>query len=120
MREAMALPTPPDYVYLLNPDATPDPGAVQALVAFMDAHPSAAIAGSAIHDPDGTPHCSAFRFPSLLSELEAGLRFGPASALLRDHTVYMAVPDRELSGRLGQRREHGAAHERARQGGLVR
>ncbi len=93
IREALHSKSPPEYVYLLNPDATPDPGALDALVSFMDAHRKVGIAGSFVHDPDGTPHCSSFRFPSLLSEVEGGLRLGVVSSLLRDHTVYMPVPD---------------------------
>ena len=41
------------YVYLLNPDAELRPGALAAIVAFMDAHPQAGIAGSRIYDRDG-------------------------------------------------------------------
>ncbi len=84
IREALALPTPPDYVYLLNPDATPEPGAVQAVVRFMDGEPRAAIAGTAIQDPEGTPHASAFCFPTLLGEFENSLAFGPLARILRD------------------------------------
>ncbi len=84
IREALALPTPPDYLYLLNPDATPQPGAVQALVSFMDREARAAIAGTAIQDPEGVPHASAFCFPTLLGELENSLSFGPLARILRD------------------------------------
>jgi N-acetylglucosaminyl-diphospho-decaprenol L-rhamnosyltransferase len=92
IRAALALPDPPEYLYLLNPDATVDPGAVSALVSFLDAHPRAAIAGSHVHEMDGTPHASSFRFPSLWSELEGGLRLGVASDLLRNHIVSMDPP----------------------------
>ncbi len=84
IREALALQSPPNYLYLLNPDAEPDPGAMAALVDFLDREPRAAIAGTAVHDPDGTPHASAFVFPSLTGEFEDALSFGPMARLLRD------------------------------------
>jgi len=83
----LGLETVPEYFYLLNPDAIPDRGAVAALIAFMDSHPKAGIAGSHLYTPDGRPHSSAFRFPSILGELDFGLRFGPMTRLLRPWVV---------------------------------
>jgi hypothetical protein len=97
LREALALDDPPEYFYLLNPDAVVDPGAVRALVDHLDQHPRVGIAGSYVHDPDGTPHCSSFRFPSVWSEVEAGFRLGMVTRLLRDKTVYMEVPEQTCS-----------------------
>ncbi|MHB8815443.1 MAG: glycosyltransferase family 2 protein [Steroidobacteraceae bacterium] len=77
----------PDYVYLLNPDAQVRPGAVAALVRFLEDHPGAGIAGSAIENSDGSDWPIAFRFPSLLSELNDGLELGLVSRLLRNRTV---------------------------------
>jgi GT2 family glycosyltransferase len=73
----------PDYVLLLNPDTVVRPGAVQALYAFMESHPEVGIAGSRLENPDGTPQRSAFRFPSITSEVERGMRLGIVSRLLR-------------------------------------
>ena len=42
------------YAYLLNPDAELRDGALQNMVAFLDAHPRAGIAGSRIYNLDGT------------------------------------------------------------------
>ncbi len=42
------------YVFLLNPDAELKDGALANIVAFMDAHPRAGIAGSRIYNYDGT------------------------------------------------------------------
>jgi N-acetylglucosaminyl-diphospho-decaprenol L-rhamnosyltransferase len=95
IREALALPSPPEYIYLLNPDAVVDPGAVQTLVAFLDAHPRSGIAGSFVHEMGGATHASSFRFPSLWSELESGLRLGIVTALLRHHVVSMAPPSED-------------------------
>lgn len=41
------------YVFLLNPDAELRPGALAAIVAFMDTHPRCGIAGSRIYHRDG-------------------------------------------------------------------
>jgi GT2 family glycosyltransferase len=74
---------PPEYVLLLNADTIVRLNAFKALVNFMDAHPKAGIAGSRLEDPDGTPQCSAFRFPTPLSEFEGNLKLGAVSRLLR-------------------------------------
>ena len=77
----------PDYLYLLNPDAQVRPGAIAALVEFLEAHPDVGIVGSGIENDDGTDWPIAFRFPSLLSELNDGLAFGIVARLLRPWTV---------------------------------
>ncbi|MEA3396848.1 MAG: glycosyltransferase family 2 protein [Chloroflexota bacterium] len=61
--------TPPDYVWLLNPDTEVQPGATQALLDFFAAHPRAGLAGPQLLNPDGTLQQSAFRFPGLLQPL---------------------------------------------------
>ena len=78
---ALTSVAPPRHVLLLNPDTVVRPGAVWSLVDFMDRRPDVGIAGSRLEDPDGTPQTSAFRFPSIMSEIEAGMRFGPVSRL---------------------------------------
>lgn len=83
----------PDLIYLLNPDTLVRPGAIQTLLAFMDARPDVAIAGSRCEDPDGTPQSSAFRFHGIASEFEMAARFGPISRLLNGWIV--APPPRD-------------------------
>src|SRR5262245_35074866 len=61
LRPALRGANPPRYLYLLNSDALPAPGAIAELVHFLDANPSAGIAGSFIHGPDGDTHDTAFR-----------------------------------------------------------
>jgi hypothetical protein len=87
---ALATGEKPDYVWLLNPDTLVRPGAIAALIAFMEQHPQAGIAGSRLEDPDGTPQNSAFRFHSIGSEFERGIRLGLVSRLLARKTV--AIP----------------------------
>jgi GT2 family glycosyltransferase len=87
IRPALASADPPDYVLLLNPDTLVRPGAVRALVAFMDSHADVGIAGSRLEDPDGTPQRSAFRFHSAAAEFENTFRLGVVSRLLRSKIV---------------------------------
>ena len=62
------------YVLLLNPDAQLKPGAVDALVAYADAHPRAAVVGAKILNADETVQAMSFGpFPSLPQVI--GLRF---------------------------------------------
>ncbi len=94
-REAMASADPPDYFYLLNPDAAANQGCVAALVSFLDQHPRAGVAGGMVVDSNGAPQASAFRFPSPLSEIESWLRLGVVTRLLREHTVGMVPPSHD-------------------------
>ena len=91
---ALASVSPPDYVWLLNPDTRVRPGAMRALSRFLATHPRTGIVGSALEEGDGTPWPYAFRFPTLLGEVERGARFGPVTRLLRQHAVPI-----EMNGR---------------------
>jgi len=93
INRAMGWPKPPRLFWLLNPDTVVRHGALSSLVAFLEAHPRVGLAGSRLEDPDGTPQNSAFRFPSVLGELEGGLRFGPASRLLEKSAVVQPISD---------------------------
>jgi N-acetylglucosaminyl-diphospho-decaprenol L-rhamnosyltransferase len=74
-----------DYIYFLNPDASPEPGSIKAMVSYLDEHPNVGIVGSGLINADGSHTDSMFRFPSFWSEIESALSFGPASRLLRNH-----------------------------------
>jgi N-acetylglucosaminyl-diphospho-decaprenol L-rhamnosyltransferase len=93
IRRALLSPHPPELVLLLNPDTELKPGAVRALIDFMDAHPECAIAGSRLEDDVGRVHCSAFNFPSAWSELDRGLQLGVVTRLLKNRTVQRPIPD---------------------------
>jgi N-acetylglucosaminyl-diphospho-decaprenol L-rhamnosyltransferase len=82
----------PDFVYLLNSDAFPAPDAIRALRDHLLAHPATGFAGSYIHGPDGQAHRTAFRFPSIASEFEGAVRFGPVSRIFRRKIVAMDLP----------------------------
>jgi N-acetylglucosaminyl-diphospho-decaprenol L-rhamnosyltransferase len=77
----------PPYIYLLNPDAQVRSGAVLALARFLETHPTVGIAGSSFENHDGSEWPIAFRFPTLLSELDQGLGFGLVTRLLRRWVV---------------------------------
>lgn len=94
IRKWLALPDQPEYFLLLNADTLVDPGALKALVRFMDGHPGVGVAGSRLDFPDGTPNGSPFRFPGLASELDRGLRLGIVSRLLSRWLVTMPTPQR--------------------------
>lgn len=93
IRDAQSRGDLPEYILLLNPDTYIRRGAFKHLMAYMDQHPEVGIAGSRLEDPDGTPQRSAFRFHTLLSEVENGFCFGPVSRILRDHVVACPVSD---------------------------
>lgn len=81
----------PDFVYLLNSDAFPEPDSVRALLDAMLAHPHCGFAGGYTFGQDGVYHNTAFRFPGILSEFESAASTGPISFLLRRHIV--AIPE---------------------------
>lgn len=56
------------YVLLLNSDTEVLPGALDEMVRFMDAHPSAGVAGARLLNPDGTFQASHSPFPTLWGE----------------------------------------------------
>lgn len=72
-----------DYIMLLNPDTIALPGAVKALVDFMDEHPDAGIAGSQLQNAYGQVEYSAHTFHTPLSELDGAARLGLLSRLLK-------------------------------------
>lgn len=69
--------TPPDFVFLLNPDAQLDTEALADLAAALEAAPRAAAAGASIRDPRTGPATAAFRFPTLAGEVLRTIDFGP-------------------------------------------
>jgi N-acetylglucosaminyl-diphospho-decaprenol L-rhamnosyltransferase len=54
-----------DYCLLLNEDSELRPGAVEALIAALDANPQAGAAGAQLFDSDGNPVACAWRFPGV-------------------------------------------------------
>lgn len=93
---ALATEKPPAYVLLLNPDTVIRPAAITTLLNFMENHPEVGIAGSRLEDLDGTPQRSAFRFPTVQSELDLNLRIGLVSKLLLPWELAPPVSDQPI------------------------
>jgi N-acetylglucosaminyl-diphospho-decaprenol L-rhamnosyltransferase len=82
-----------EFVWLVNPDAQVRPGALDALLKFMQEHPGAGIAGGSMEDGSGHPWPYAFRFPSVWSEINDGLRLGVVSCLLDRYSLLQRMGD---------------------------
>lgn len=95
LRAALSETSAPDFFWLLNSDTRVHPGALAALLTFMQTHPTVGIAGSRLEDADGTVQRSAFRFPSILGELEQALRWGLVSRSLARWVVAPPAPTTE-------------------------
>ncbi len=52
------------YVFVLNPDALVNAGSIEAMYAYMEAHPRVGVLGPKLVHPDGTRQESAHRFPT--------------------------------------------------------
>ena len=95
IRPALESPNPPPYFLLLNSDTEVRPVAIKELVDFMDKHPDIGIAGSSFEEADGKPWPTAFRFPTVLSELDSGLRLGVVTKLLSNWVVARTMTGEE-------------------------
>jgi GT2 family glycosyltransferase len=106
----------PDYIYILNPDAEPEAEAIRTLLDHLEANPRTGIGGSYIYggthpegeadrdavpsswsEPVGEAHSTAFRFPSIWSEIETSVKFGPLSRLLKRYVVALEVPGETIN-----------------------
>jgi GT2 family glycosyltransferase len=58
-----------EFVLVMNPDCTVQPGALAALIGHLRAHPRTGVAGPKILNPDGTLEYSARSFPDHLTFL---------------------------------------------------
>ena len=74
IRSELALAEPPLYFMLLNPDTVVRPGAIRALMDFMDHRPDVGIAGGQLEDPSGEIQVSSHRFPNPVGQLAEGAR----------------------------------------------
>jgi N-acetylglucosaminyl-diphospho-decaprenol L-rhamnosyltransferase len=86
----------PDFVYLLNSDAFPEPGSVRLLLDHLLASPRCGFAGGYTFGQDGVFHNTAFRFPGILSEFESAAGTGVISFLLRNHIVALPEPAQSM------------------------
>ena len=84
----------PSYFYLLNPDTQVRPGAIRALVRFLESHAEVGIVGSGVDDLNGQDWPIAFRFPSLTGELIQGINLGLITNLLGRWATVRYMPRR--------------------------
>ncbi len=96
IQQNMSDKTKPDYIYCLNSDAFPDRGAIRALIEVLESDNELGLAGSYIKGPDGAPHQTAFRFPSIAGEFEGAARTGLISRLLKNSIVPLPLPERTV------------------------
>jgi GT2 family glycosyltransferase len=78
------------YLLVLNSDTAPRPGALVALVHFLDANPGFAVAGPKLVYPDGGVQPSRRRFPTLATlflESTQLQRLSPNNAVLQRYYV---------------------------------
>ena len=97
IRQGLPDGSAPDYVYILNSDAFPEPNAIRVLLEYLQAHPQVGFAGSRLHGEDGVYHQTAFRFPTAFSEFESGAGTGPISRLLKRYIVALPEPREVLT-----------------------
>lgn len=90
LRALGSRPQPPEFVFLLNPDARIENEALATLVAALEAHPNAASAGAALSGKDGEPIAAAFRFPSIASALLETVNSGLLDRIFGHYRVPLA------------------------------
>jgi GT2 family glycosyltransferase len=96
LRMSMSDGRAPDYFYILNSDAFPDPGCVAGLLAHLERHPRAGFACSHVRGDDDVTHTTAFRFPSIAGEFVGAARLRAIEKMLPDVTVPMPVPQQTV------------------------
>ena len=75
--------SPPEFIYLLNPDAYAHSGAVFTLFEFMQENPNVGISGGRIESEDGSVQNSSFRFHSCITEFNRGFSLALLEKTLR-------------------------------------
>jgi N-acetylglucosaminyl-diphospho-decaprenol L-rhamnosyltransferase len=93
IRATFAAQKPPDFVLLLNPDTLVRPGAFRKILDFMLERPDIGIAGGRSEDPDATPQCCSFRFPSIVGEVSSYLRLGIFDRVFKRFLTGVAIPN---------------------------
>jgi GT2 family glycosyltransferase len=92
------------YICLLNSDAFPLPHAIERLIAYMDAHPKAAIVGPRLLNGDGSLQRSCHRFPSpwrATCEYLLLTAAFPRSGLVGDYRTWSHDSEREVDFVIG-------------------
>ncbi len=96
IRRALTRSAPPEFIFLINPDAEIEPGALVRLVETLLAHPEAGAAGSQLIALDGRSVGSAFRFPTIRREFLRGANTPLLERLTRTPPL-MVEGDRDIA-----------------------
>ncbi|MFZ3583937.1 glycosyltransferase family 2 protein [Loktanella sp. DJP18] len=86
---------PPDFAFLLNPDARLKNDAIALLMQVLEKHPKVGFVGAGIQNDDGTTATSAFRFPNALNTFVEAVNFGPLSRPFSNKLVSMPRDTKE-------------------------
>ena len=97
LRHILAQTEQPEFVYLLNPDAYIEDGAVEELAFFLQDKPECGIVGSKVVNDEGEVQSTAFRFPGIAGEFERAISLGLATRVLKKWQV--APPPRQEAHR---------------------
>jgi GT2 family glycosyltransferase len=92
LRKAFAQDDPPEYIYFLNPDAVPLPGAIPAMLAFLEENQDVGMVGGLLRNEDDELEASSFRFPSLGSEIETAFNLNVVRKLLKNYVLPLETP----------------------------
>jgi len=93
VRPSLESADPAEYFYLLNSDATPEPGSIATLLRFLEQRRDVGIASSQIFGVDGVTHETAFRFTNLAAEFASTAQGVPLlSRWFDDKIVALPVP----------------------------
>ncbi|MDP2631107.1 MAG: glycosyltransferase family 2 protein [Candidatus Uhrbacteria bacterium] len=84
------------YIALINYDIIPLPGALDALIEYMDSSPEVGVAGPRLHSPDGGVQQSCYHFPSLLTPVYRRLFLGKLPFGKR-HLEHYLMSDDDMS-----------------------
>lgn len=82
------------YLWLVNPDTQPLPGACEALIEVLRTDEKAGAVGSRLEDPDGTVQIAAFTFPTPLGELVNTSRLGFLQRVLAQYVIAQPIEDK--------------------------
>lgn len=111
VRPALQSDTPPDLIWLLNPDAKLFAGGGKALVEFMDKHPKAGLATSSSIDDTGEPQPMSFNkftaWGEFLGTMKLGFldRLTPSAVIAKEPTNEVSQADWLSGSSLMIRRE---------------
>ena len=85
-----------EFFWLLNPDTLVFQSSLQYLLLFLKKNSQVGITGSRLVYPDGKCQSSAFRFHTVFSELDNGLRLGIISKLLNNWQVSFPISEENI------------------------